>query len=121
MGGMTREIYIIASEMDDTRKKSNIIIECSVPQTMTMHAVYEALKDTVRDFAMDTESMGKDLIEKHGYHFDWAMFADYIRTERTLKYGIEITNVIMQAPSVDRNENLLRDEDLDAIFPEGLL
>lgn len=121
MSSLTKEIYIIASEITDTRNKSNTLIQCSVPRAMTMHNVYEALKDAVQDFATERDSMSKELIEKNGYSFDWAMFANYIRTEHTIKYGIEITNVILQAPSVDIHENLLTDESLDKIFPEGLL
>lgn len=121
MSTTTKEVYIIASEFDNTRNKSNIIIQCVVPHSMTMHAVYESLKNAVRDFALDKETWGKDMIEKNSYVFDWDMFANYIKTDRTIKYGIEIKNVILSAPSVDVHENLIRDEDLDIIYPEGLL
>lgn len=117
----TKEVYIIASELDNTRNKSNIVIECIVPQSMTMHTVYESLKNAVRDFATDPETWGKDVIEQNSYVFDWEMFANYIKTDRTIKYGIEIGKIIPSAPSVDVHENLIRDEDLDIIYPEGLL
>lgn len=118
----TKDVYVIASEFDNGLKaKSNIIIHCCVPTKMTMHVVEETLKDIVKDFAMDENGLGKKLIEENNYEFDWVMFASYIRNDRALKYGIEIKNIIESAPSVDMHQNLLRDEDLDDVYPEGLL